>query len=105
MMRIFTDNTISLVLSGGGARGLAHIGVYRLLEERGIPVDYIAGTSMGAMLAATFAMGYTSNEIFDLVEEYLIKGAKIDFTFPYIAIAAEKELLTILCDFTVKNPN
>ncbi|KTD10937.1 patatin-like phospholipase [Legionella gratiana] len=90
MMRIFTDNTISLVLSGGGARGLAHIGVYRLLEERGIPVDYIAGTSMGAMLAATFAMGYTSNEIVDLVEEYLIKGAKIDFTFPYIAIAAGK---------------
>ncbi|WP_115709634.1 cyclic nucleotide-binding and patatin-like phospholipase domain-containing protein [Legionella sainthelensi] len=90
MMRIFTDNTISLVLSGGGARGLAHIGVYRLLEERGIPVDYIAGTSMGAMLAATFAMGYTSSEIFDLVEEYLIKGAKIDFTFPYIAIAAGK---------------
>ncbi|KTD60342.1 patatin-like phospholipase [Legionella santicrucis] len=90
MMRIFTDNTISLVLSGGGARGLAHIGVYRLLEERGIPVDYIAGTSMGAMLAATFAMGYTSNEIFDLVEKYLIKGAKIDFTFPYIAIAAGK---------------
>lgn len=90
MMRIFTDNTISLVLSGGGARGLAHIGVYRLLEERGIPIDYIAGTSMGAMLAATFAMGYTSSEIFDLVEEYLIKGAKIDFTFPYIAIAAGK---------------
>ncbi|ARM34769.1 cyclic nucleotide-binding domain-containing protein [Legionella longbeachae] len=90
MMRIFTDNTISLVLSGGGARGLAHIGVYRLLEERGIPVDYIAGTSMGAMLAATFAMGYNSSEIFDLVEEYLIKGAKIDFTFPYIAIAAGK---------------
>lgn len=91
MMRIFTDNTISLVLSGGGARGLAHIGVYRLLEERGIPVDYIAGTSMGAILAATFAMGYTSNELFDLVEEYLIKGSKIDFTFPYIAIAAGKK--------------
>lgn len=87
MMRIFTDNTISLVLSGGGARGLAHIGVYRLLEERGIPIDYIAGTSMGAILAATFAMGYTSSDILDLVEEYLIKGAKIDFTFPYIAIA------------------
>ncbi|RUR27431.1 patatin-like phospholipase family protein [Legionella qingyii] len=87
MMRIFTDNTISLVLSGGGARGLAHIGVYRLLEERGIPVDYIAGTSMGAMLAAVLAMGYSSSELLKLVEEYLIKGAKIDFTFPYIAIA------------------
>ncbi|WP_131794208.1 patatin-like phospholipase family protein [Fluoribacter gormanii] len=87
MMRIFTDNTISLVLSGGGARGLAHIGVYRLLEERGIPVDYIAGTSMGAMLAAVLAMGYSSSELLKFVGEYLIKGAKIDFTFPYIAIA------------------
>ncbi|KTC78877.1 cyclic nucleotide-binding and patatin-like phospholipase domain-containing protein [Legionella cherrii] len=87
MMRILTDNTISLVLSGGGARGLAHIGVYRLLEERGIPVDYIAGTSMGAMLAAVFAMGYSSAELLKLVEDYLIKGTKIDFTFPYIAIA------------------
>ncbi|MGM9452045.1 patatin-like phospholipase family protein [Legionella bozemanae] len=87
MMRIFTDNTISLVLSGGGARGLAHIGVYRLLEERGIPVDYIAGTSMGAMLAAVFAMGYSSSDVLKYVEAYLIKGSKIDFTFPYIAIA------------------
>lgn len=87
MMRIFTDNTISLVLSGGGARGLAHIGVYRLLEERGIPVDYIAGTSMGAMLGAVFAMGYSSAELLKLVEDYLIKGTKIDFTFPYISIA------------------
>ncbi|WP_454785261.1 cyclic nucleotide-binding and patatin-like phospholipase domain-containing protein [Legionella sp. WA2024007413] len=87
LMRIFTDNTISLVLSGGGARGLAHIGVYRLLEERGIPVDYIAGTSMGAMLAAVLAKGYSSSELLKFVEEYLIKGAKIDFTFPYIAIA------------------
>lgn len=90
MMRIFTDNTISLVLSGGGARGLAHIGVYRLLEERKIPVDYIAGTSMGAMLAAGFAMGYSSSDILKFVEEYLLKGAKIDFTFPYISIARGK---------------
>ncbi|KTD67037.1 MULTISPECIES: patatin-like phospholipase family protein [Legionella] len=103
MMRIFTDNTISLVLSGGGARGLAHIGVYRLLEERGIPVDYIAGTSMGAMLAATFAMGYSSAELMKLVENYLIKGTKIDFTFPYIAIATGRRATDSLIELYGEN--
>ncbi|CAM2985669.1 patatin-like phospholipase [Legionella steigerwaltii] len=103
MMRIFTDNTISLVLSGGGARGLAHIGVYRLLEERKIPVDYIAGTSMGAMLAAAFAMGYTSNDLLRLVEDYLIKGAKIDFTFPYIAIATGRRATDSLIELYGEN--
>ncbi|MDR3441810.1 MAG: cyclic nucleotide-binding and patatin-like phospholipase domain-containing protein [Legionella sp.] len=90
MMRIFTDNTVSLVLSGGGARGLAHIGFYKLLEERNIPVDYIAGTSMGAMIAAFFACGYTSTEVLEIVNEVLIKSSKIDFTFPYIAISSGK---------------
>ncbi|AWN73614.1 cyclic nucleotide-binding and patatin-like phospholipase domain-containing protein [Legionella anisa] len=103
MMRIFTDNTISLVLSGGGARGLAHIGVYRLLEERGIPIDYIAGTSMGAMLAAAFAMGYSSSDVLKYVEEHLIKGAKIDFTFPYIAIATGKRATDSLIELYGEN--
>ncbi len=103
MMRIFTDNTISLVLSGGGARGLAHIGVYRLLEERGIPVDYIAGTSMGAMLAAVFAMGYSSDELLKFVEEHLIKGTKIDFTFPYIAIATGRRATDSLIELYGKD--
>lgn len=90
LMRIFTDNTISLVLSGGGARGLAHIGVYKLLEELNIPVDYIAGTSMGAMVAAAFAMGYSSDDALQMVNSHLVTGSKIDFTFPYIAISSGK---------------
>src|SRR5215470_7118098 len=54
---------IGLVLSGGGARGWAHVGVLRWFEEHHIPVDYIAGTSMGALVGAMYAMGSSPNEI------------------------------------------
>ena len=54
---------VGLALSGGVARGLAHIGVLRVLEEQNIPVDYIAGTSAGALVAAAFAAGMTIDEI------------------------------------------
>src|SRR5215813_4661130 len=54
---------IGLVLSGGGARGWAHIGVLRWFEEHRIPVDYVAGTSMGALVGAMYAMGASPDEI------------------------------------------
>lgn len=58
---------IGLVLGGGGARGAAHIGVLRALEEQRIPIDCIAGTSMGALVGAAYASGMTSGEIDKLV--------------------------------------
>jgi NTE family protein len=54
---------IGLVLGGGGARGAAHIGVLRVLEELNVPIDCIAGTSMGALVGAAYATGMTSVEI------------------------------------------
>ncbi|MBN2288740.1 MAG: patatin-like phospholipase family protein [Candidatus Glassbacteria bacterium] len=54
---------IGLVLSGGGARGLAHIGVLKVLEEAGIEVDYIAGTSMGGIIGGLYAIGYDAARI------------------------------------------
>lgn len=57
---------IGLVLSGGSAHGLAHIGVIKLLEELEIPIDYIAGTSMGSIVGAMKAMGYSADEIRDI---------------------------------------
>lgn len=54
---------IGLALSGGGARGAAHVGVLRVLEEMRIPVDYIAGTSMGSIIAGLYASGMTPDEI------------------------------------------
>ena len=58
---------VGLVLSGGGARGMAHIGVIRALEENGIPIDFITGTSMGAVIGSLYAMGYTPDEMEQLI--------------------------------------
>ncbi|MDE7236454.1 MAG: patatin-like phospholipase family protein, partial [Paramuribaculum sp.] len=52
--------SVGLVLSGGGAKGIAHIGVIKALEEHNIPIDYVAGTSMGAIIGGLYAAGYTT---------------------------------------------
>ncbi|NJK97054.1 MAG: hypothetical protein HC905_20920 [Bacteroidales bacterium] len=54
---------VGLVLSGGGAKGLAHIGVLKVLEEIGMPVDYISGTSMGSVVGGLYACGYSAKRI------------------------------------------
>ena len=66
---------IGLALSGGGARGAAHIGVLMALEARNIPIDYIAGTSMGAIVGSLYASGYTPSEIQKITEELDWDGA------------------------------
>lgn len=60
---------VGLVLSGGGAKGAAHIGVLKYIEEAGIPIDYIAGTSMGSIVGGMYALGYTSDEILSIISE------------------------------------
>ncbi|MDO5394870.1 MAG: patatin-like phospholipase family protein [Bacteroidales bacterium] len=60
--------SVGLVLSGGGAKGIAHIGVIKALEDNEIPIDYIAGTSMGAIVGAFYAMGYTPEEMLQLIK-------------------------------------
>lgn len=59
--------SVGLVLSGGGARGITHIGIIQALEEHGIPIDYVAGTSIGAIIGGLYAMGYTPQEMLDLI--------------------------------------
>ncbi|QEC54252.1 patatin [Anseongella ginsenosidimutans] len=61
---------VGLVLSGGGAKGLAHIGVLKAFEENGIPIDYVAGTSMGGVVGGFYAAGYSPSEI-----EYIAASA------------------------------
>lgn len=81
---------VALVLSGGGARGFAHIGVLQALERRGVEVDMIAGTSMGAILGAMHASGYSADELYELaaglrwrdvfdlsLQTGIMKGAKL----------------------------
>lgn len=65
---------VGVVLSGGGAKGAAHIGVLKAIEEAGIPIDYIAGTSMGAVIGGLYAIGYSPAQL-----DSIIKGQ--DWTF------------------------
>ena len=55
--------TVALVLSGGGAKGAAHVGVIRRIEELGIPVDMVLGTSMGGLVGALYSLGYTPDQM------------------------------------------
>ena len=59
---------IGLVLSGGGARGAAHLGVLKVLEENQIPIDYIAGTSFGALVGGLYASGYSADDLNHILE-------------------------------------
>jgi len=76
---------VGLVLSGGGAKGLAHIGALKVIEESGVKIDYIAGTSMGAIIGALYAAGYSAKQldsIFNttdisrLIQDNLPRGAR-----------------------------
>ncbi len=64
---------VGIVMSGGGAKGLYHIGVLEALEERGIPIDYVGGTSMGSIIAAMYAAGYSPREMREIVASGVIK--------------------------------
>ena len=61
------SQSVGLVLSGGGAKGIAHIGVIQALEDNDIPIDYVAGTSMGSIVGGLYAMGYTPAEMLALI--------------------------------------
>ena len=58
---------IGLVLAGGGAKGFAHIGVIKVLEEMRIPIDFVAGTSMGALVGGLYASGMSSDQLEELI--------------------------------------
>ena len=68
---VFTqeDKRIGLVLSGGTARGLAHVGILKVLEEEKVPVEYVTGTSMGSVIGGLYSVGYTPDEIEKIASE------------------------------------
>lgn len=68
---VFTqeDKRIGLVLSGGTARGLAHVGILKVLEEEKVPVEYVTGTSMGSIIGGLYSVGYTPDEIEKIASE------------------------------------
>jgi len=84
LANFLTGRTVGLTLGGGFARGLAHAGVFRALRDMGIPVDAVGGASMGAILAAQYALGWEQQRIIDDT----CKGCSESFndlTFPFVA--------------------
>jgi NTE family protein len=87
--RLSTGRGIALVLSGGGARGLAHLGVIRALETCHVPIDAIGGASIGSLIAAGTALGLDDRTRIAEMRKAVVDGPpSVDFTFPAIALAA-----------------
>ncbi|MGD1844096.1 MAG: patatin-like phospholipase family protein [Salibacteraceae bacterium] len=82
---------VGLVLSGGGASGLCHIGVIRALEEHQIPIDYVCGTSMGALIGAMYASGYSTEEMTQLfTSERFLKMSRGEIEDKYLYYFKQK---------------
>jgi predicted acylesterase/phospholipase RssA len=96
LARLVTGTGVGLVLGGGGARGLAHIGVLRALEEAAIPIDLIGGTSIGAVVAAQHAFGWNSARVLAETERAFAKGSLNDFTIPVMALLHGKRYIRAL---------
>lgn len=91
------DRKVGLVLGGGAARGLAHIGVLEVLEEENIPIDMIAGTSVGAAIGAMYALGKSATEIHNLALELSRKSLSlVDPSFPRSGLIKGKKLTDLL---------
>ncbi len=76
--RVLTGQSVGLVLSGGGARAYAHIGAVRALRERGVPIDFVGGVSMGAIIAAAVAMGWEEEEMDRRIHEAFVDTPPLD---------------------------
>lgn len=87
--------TISLALGGGAARGMAHIGVLKVIEELGIHVDSVAGTSIGAIIGSLYCKGYSWKEIWEVAEE-LSWGELVKLSFSGMGLAKTDKLEHLL---------
>lgn len=86
LARFVTGTANGLVLSGGGARGFAHIGVIKALSETGVPIDVVGGSSMGAIIAAQFAAGFDADAMIDLNRRAFSGSDLSDLTVPTVAL-------------------
>lgn len=103
-----TAQRVGLTLSGGGAKGLYHIGVLQALEEHGVPIDYVSGTSMGSIIAALYAAGYSAEEMHAIVSSGQVKdwvSGRIDNRYEsyYRNLGRRPTAITIHLGFTGDN--
>jgi NTE family protein len=87
LARVLTGQSVGLVLSGGGARAYAHIGAIQALRERGVPIDFVGGASMGAVVAAGLAMGWDDGEMETRIRKAFVDTSPLDdIAFPLVAM-------------------
>jgi len=97
LARLLTGNAIGIVLSGGGARGFAHLGVVKALREAGIAIDHCGGTSIGSIIASGVAAGWGDDQ---LVEQYrrtfVARNPLGDYTLPLISLSSGQRVSRLL---------
>jgi predicted acylesterase/phospholipase RssA len=96
LARRLTGRALGLVLGGGGARGLAHIGVIRALEEAGIDIDLIGGTSIGGLVGGGYALGMDINAMMKLAQMFGLKKHFVDYTFPMVSFFSSRKISELL---------
>jgi NTE family protein len=95
--RLIAGRATCLVLSGGGARGFAHIGVIRALEEAGRPIDAVGGTSIGAIMGAGAAAGWSSAEMTERFRRTFVATNPLsDYTLPIVSLIAGRKVARLL---------
>ncbi len=85
--------SLGVAFSGGGVKGVAHLGVLKYLEENNIKIDYISGCSSGSIIAVLYACGYTPDEIYDACNKYIRQFAKGIFKYNIFNIGSIKKAM------------
>jgi NTE family protein len=87
LARSFTGHSVGLALGGGGAKGFAHIGLFRAFMEEGIPIDLVGGTSAGSIMGALYALGYDVDKITSIAKEIMVDQDNLnDYTYPVVSL-------------------
>ena len=95
--RVITGSAVGVVMSGGGARAYSHIGALRALREAGVPVDFVGGASMGAVIAAGPALGWSQEELEERISRSFVDSDPLsDITFPMLAMTRAKKVERLL---------
>ncbi len=96
LVRRLSGTSVDLVLGGGGARGWAHVGAIRALEEAGIPIDAVGGTSMGALIGGASIAGLDWREIQEQARVWSSPRRLFDYTLPIVSIVAGNKITSML---------
>ena len=95
--RILTGRGVGLVLSGGGARGFAHIGIVKALREANIPIDLVGGTSMGGILGAGVSLCWSIEELTERFRRSFVDGKPLrDYTLPFVSLVSGHKVTRLL---------